>query len=99
MSALVEPRGVALTLTNAMTVDAIRAVTERILSLEAQYAADSGSVADLTAAVSVLTGKTPFKVYVFTVTSVMATGTYTFVFEEEAANVETAVTSGVNGNA
>ena len=45
-----------------------------------------GSFTDLTAAPALMTGTNPNKIYVFDVTTVVATGTYTFVFVEERPN-------------
>lgn len=81
-------RNISVTLTNAMPMDAMKAILKRIDDLETQRF-NGATVADITAGTAVVTGATPFKVYVFTFTSVMATGTYTAVFEEAAPNVET----------
>lgn len=81
-------RNVAITLTNPMPIDAAKGILERINDLEKKYAKDPTSVADVTGVKAVVTGNTHLFIYVFTFTSVMATGTYTAVFEEKAGSTE-----------
>lgn len=66
--------------TPVMPIDAYKAVTKRVEETEFDYFNDPASVTDLTAATVLLTGTLVQKVYKFTVTSVKATGTYTFVY-------------------
>lgn len=70
--------------------DAVIAILEKIRDLELKYANNSASVANLTSAKVVVTGATPYKIHVFTVTSVMSSGTYTVLFNETVPNVERA---------
>lgn len=53
-----------------------------------KYNENSASVVDVTAKKVILTGNTPYKVYVFDLTTVLADATYTFEFVEEVPNVE-----------
>lgn len=73
----------------ALTHEAVKAAIAKVQELEDLYVINPTGIADLTAATAVLTGLTPYKIFVFTLTTVMATGTYTFVLEEIAPNVET----------
>lgn len=72
-----------------LTYEAVEAAIARVRKIEEVYAVNPAAVTDLTAATVVLTGKTPFKVFIFTATTVKATGSYTFALEEVAPNVET----------
>lgn len=74
----------------AFSPDAYAAVVKRVYEIEAKYNENPASVADVTAQKTVLTGNTPYKIFVFDLTTVMATGTYTFLFVEEAPNQEIA---------
>ena len=78
----------------AMSLDAYRAVIQKVQELEDAYAHNTANVADMTAVNIALVGNHPYKIYVFAVTSVMATGTYTFEYVEEAPNVEGSATFG-----
>lgn len=82
-------RNITVTLTGAMPPDAINAIMKRIKELETDRA-NGKTVADVTAVKAVVTGQTPFKVYVFTFTSVMASGAYTCVYVKSAPNAENA---------
>lgn len=72
----------------AMSADAYKAVVKRVEEIEKKYNENSASVVDVTAKKVILTGNTPYKVYVFDLTTVLATATYTFEFVEEVHNVE-----------
>lgn len=72
----------------AMSADAYKAVVKRVEEIEKKYNENSASVADVTAKKVILTGNTPYKVYVFDLTTVLANATYTFEFVEEVPNVE-----------
>lgn len=73
----------------ALTYEAAEVAIAKVREIENLYAVNPDAVTDLTAATVVLTGKTPYKIFVFTVTSVKATGAYDFALEEIAPNVET----------
>lgn len=81
-------RLVKLTTANAMPIDAYKGLITKIEELEAKYLADPTSVADVTAVNAVVTGTTHRFIYVFTFTSVMATGEYTALFTEQATSTE-----------
>lgn len=74
----------------AFPIDGYAAVVNKVREIEEKHA--QVAQPDLTAAKVVLTGRTPYKIYVFDLTSVMATGTYTFEFQEVAPNVDAATT-------
>ena len=88
-------RDVTVTITGApMPLDAYKAVYKKVEEFEDKYynslneSGTSEGLTNITAASAVLTGTTAYKVYAFTVTTVYATGTYTFAFIEAAPNVE-----------
>lgn len=94
---LSEIRPVTITVTGApMSLDAYKAVNRKVEALEAQYEASlneegvSEGLVDLAGVTTVITANTPYKIYVFTLTTVFADGNYTFAFVEEAPNVEEA---------
>ena len=96
---LTEVRDVTIVIRGApMPIDAYKAVNTKVEQLESQYLNSldedgvSQNLVDLAAAKSVITGATPFKVYVFDLTTDFAAGTYTFAYGETAPNVETATT-------
>lgn len=70
----------------AMTADAYKAVIKRVEDLEEKHAKVPQT--NFTDQAAVLTGATPYKVYSFTVTADFANAIYTFIFVEEAPNVE-----------
>lgn len=72
----------------AMSADAYKAVVKRVEEIEKKYNENSASVADVTAKKVILIGNTPYKVYVFDLTTVLEDATYTFEFVEEVPNVE-----------
>lgn len=87
--AITEKRNVTITVTGApMSIDAYHAVNNKVELLEALYHQNPSAAADLTAQASVFTGKLPFKIYTFNVTTVYANGEYTFTFVEERPNVD-----------
>jgi len=71
-----------------LPIDAIKACVKFIEQTEAQYAIDPASVVDLTSVDLPLVGRSRFKVHYITVTLVIATGTYTFDYNESAANID-----------
>lgn len=70
----------------AVALDGIKAAVKRVGDLEQLNA--NVAQTDLTSAAVVLTGATPYAVYAFTLTTVFATGTYTFTYVEQAPNVD-----------
>ncbi len=91
---LSEPRDISVSITGAVAPEAIGAIGQKIYQLEDQYeksldeTGTSQNLTDLAAVNIVLTGNTPFKIYVFELTTTFATGTYAFTFVESAPNVE-----------
>jgi len=69
-----------------VSIDGHKAALTRVEQLEAMN--DKVPQTDIVAASTVLTGATPYKVYAYTLTVNFTTGVYTFVFVEEAPNVE-----------
>ena len=86
-----EVRPVKITIATAISTDAHKAVIHRVEKLEAMYDADPASVTDVTAQKVVLTGNTPYKIFVFNLTLVIATGDYTFAYVKENPNVEAGI--------
>lgn len=85
-----DTRVITLEITGAaLTYEAVEVAAAKIREIEALYAVNPTAVTDLTAATVVLTGKTPYKVFIFEVTSVKATGAYEFECLEVAPNTET----------
>lgn len=72
-----------------LTPDAIEAAVADMRQLEELYAVNTGAVTNYTDATRVLTGKTPYKVYVFTASLTKASGAYVYELIEVAPNVET----------
>jgi hypothetical protein len=69
----------------AMSIDAYKAAIGKVEEIESNYFNDS-SLGDLTAADVVMTGASRYKLHSFTVTTVLATGKYTFIFNETVPN-------------
>lgn len=97
MRAFSEVRDVTITVTGApMSIDAYKAINVAVERLEDQYLKSldengvSQGLVDLVAVKNVLTGATPYKIYVFDLTTVFANGAYTFDFVEQAPNVDEA---------
>lgn len=97
LRALTEVRDVNIVITGApMPIDAYDAITRKVKDFEGQYiysldeAGVSQGLTDVTAVKSVLTGNTPYQIYVFDLTTDFAGGVYTFAFVEKAPNVESA---------
>jgi hypothetical protein len=96
-SSLKALRPVNLSLVGAMDPAAIGGVYHKVRELEDRYenslnaAGVSVGLTDLTAAKCVITVNHPWKIYVFNLTTVFATGTYTFSFVESAPNTESVV--------
>ena len=70
----------------AVATDGIKAVVKKVEDIEKLHV--NVAQADLTDAVVVITGATPYAVYSYTLTNVMATATYTFTYVETAPNNE-----------
>jgi hypothetical protein len=88
-----DTRVVTLAITGAaLTYEALEVAVAKVREMEQLYAVNPSAVTNLTGATLVLTGKTPYKVFIFEVTTVKATGAYTFECTEIAPNVETATT-------
>jgi Bacterial surface proteins containing Ig-like domains len=72
-------------------------VYHKVLELEDRYekslnaAGVSSGLTDISAKPSVITVNHPFRIYVFNLTTVFATGTYTFAFVESAPNTESVI--------
>lgn len=98
MNAFSQTRDITPVITGTFPIEALGAIQQKIYALEDQYtkSLDASGVSqnldDITGATTVITGKTPYQIFVFTLDVVFATGTYTFAFEEKAPNVETATT-------
>lgn len=96
MMHLSELRDVTPVITGTFPIEALGSIKQKIYDLENQYqnSLDTNGVSqnldDIAGANVVLTGNTPYQIYVFTLDTVFATGTYTFAFVEKAPNVETA---------
>lgn len=87
-----ELRPITLVITGTpINLDGYRAIVAKAQELENQYensldeAGVSSGLTDLTTATAVLTSNNPYKKYTFNLTTVFATGTYTFDFVEETA--------------
>lgn len=64
-------------------IDSYKAALEKVAQLEGQFALQGAAgVPDLTDATALVTGNLPFQIHVFTLTTVMATGNYEFVYVE-----------------
>lgn len=97
LRALTEVRDVDIVITGApMPIDAYDAIVQRVKDLECEYvdSLDEAGVpqglVDVAAVKSVITGKTPYQIYVFDLTTDFTGGVYTFAFVEKAPNVEAA---------
>lgn len=97
MNAFSEFRNVKVTFDNgidaqgAMPIDAYKAVINKVQEIESKVASGA-TPADLADTTVVLTGTSKYAIYIFTVTTTVATGEYEFVFEEAAPNVEESTT-------
>ena len=92
---LSELRDVSIVITGApMPIDGYKALVKKVEDFESIYlnsldsAGVSQGLSDLTAVKSVATGNTPYRLHVFNVTTVYATGTYTFDYVETVPNAE-----------
>jgi len=97
-SSLKAKRPVSVSVTGApMDPVAYRGVDFKVRELEEQYenslnaAGVSSGLTDLTAAKCIVTVNHPNRIYVFNLTTVFATGTYTFAYVESAPNTESVV--------
>lgn len=81
-------RNVKLTLggTLAYPVEFIGAVYTKITEIEKAYAKNPDLVKDVSAVSTPIQSNSPFYIFVAKVTIVKATGTYTFEYQEKAAN-------------
>lgn len=86
-----EFRNVSITFNNGTDeqlvapIDSYKAAIVRVEEIEGVYAT-RGSFTDVTDKTILVTGTSPNKIYVFDLTTVVATGTYEFVFVEERPN-------------
>lgn len=71
----------------AMSIDAYKAVLNKVAELESAYE-NNPSLANLAAASVAITGTSRYKLYHFTVTTTFASGEYTFIFVEEVPNAD-----------
>ena len=70
-------------------VDAFNAALGLANQIESKYAKlGAAGVPDLTAKSILVTGHLPFQIHVFTLTTVMATGAYEFLYVETKPNTE-----------
>ena len=69
----------------AAPIDSHKAILDTVEEIEGTYYT-LGAFTDLTDAPALMTGTNPNKIYVFNVTTVVATGVYTFIFVEERPN-------------
>ncbi|NRA77251.1 MAG: hypothetical protein HRU18_03500 [Pseudoalteromonas sp.] len=93
MNAYSEFRDVTITITPApFALDGYKAILNKVGELETAYFKDN-TLADITAGKTLLTGKTPYKVFLFDLTTDLAAGEYTFDFVEVAPNAESLVTA------
>lgn len=69
-------------------IDAYAAVLNKVQELEALYHQNPSAATDLSAKSTVFTGKLPFQLYAFDVTTDYANATYTFDFTEVRPNVD-----------
>jgi hypothetical protein len=70
-------------------LDAFKAAIGLANEVESKYAKlGAAGVPDLTAASILVTGHLPFQIHVFTLTTVMATGSYQFIYVETKPNTE-----------
>lgn len=80
-----------------MNPAAYMGVYHKVLELEDKYekslneAGASVGLTDISGKVTVVTVNHPFRIHVFLLTTVFATGTYTFQFVESAPNVESVI--------
>lgn len=71
----------------AAPIDAFKAAIALVEQMEGKYAKlGAAGVPDLTDAAVLGTGAVPFQIHSFTVTSVMATGSYEFLYVETKPN-------------
>lgn len=86
-----EFRNVSITFDNgvdaqlAAPIDSYKAAIVKVEDIEGVYAT-KGSFDDVTDKTILVTGTNPNKIYVFDLTTVVANGTYEFVFVEERPN-------------
>lgn len=71
----------------AMPIDAYKAAIGKVEEIESEYL-NNPSLANLAAAPVVFTGTSRYKIYSFTLTTVLADGKYTFIFIEAVPNVD-----------
>lgn len=95
MSAFKDYRNTEAGITGAMPNDARKAVAQKIAQVEEAYfknpsMGDIGDPVTPTPVKTVLTGATPYQIYVFDMTADVSAGVYTFDFVEAAPNTESA---------
>lgn len=72
----------------AAPVDSFKAALELVAVMEGNYAKlGAAGVPDLTAKAVLATGTLPFQIHSYTVTTVMATGAYQFIYIETLPSV------------
>ena len=73
----------------AAPIDSFKAALGLVTEVEGRYAKlGAAGVPDLTDATVLATGALPFQIHVYTVTTVMATATYKFIYVETKPNTE-----------
>lgn len=88
MRAFTELRDVTITITGAPApIDFYDAVIQKVKDSETLYE-NNPNQTNITALPSVLTGKTPYKVYTYNATVNWSAGTYTFAYTGAYPNVE-----------
>lgn len=98
MRAFTELRDVTITITGAPApIDFYDAVIQKVKDSETLYENDSDQT-NITAEPSVLTGKTPYKVYTYDATVNWSTGVYTFAYTGVYPNVESIPAEEDNGD-
>lgn len=94
MNGLKPTRNLTVVKNGAFPLDGHKAVDQKVAELEQLYensldsTGTSSGLTNLTGAITVVDTKHPFKVYVFNLTTVFATGTYTFTFVDVVPNME-----------
>ena len=94
-NAITEARNVTVTFDDgtaaqiAMPIDAYKAAIEKVTAIEGKYAKlGAAAVPDLTGVSVLMTGNLPFQIHVFTVTTVMASGSYELVYVETVPDAD-----------
>jgi hypothetical protein len=73
----------------AAPIDSFKAALELVTKIEGVYfKLGAAGAPDLTDATVIASGALPFQIHVYTVSTVMATGTYKFIYVETKPNTE-----------